>query len=254
MRKILLFVFLLVFGSQLRASPPGTILHSWSVDMAKKTVTLHLINSTGKDITAYSINIKETYGQHVNEHEFSTDSVGLMLNIQDLAGTADGDNLRKLYGNGTFQSGTNHDEVIHVQPGMTTFDATLEVVIYADKTVETTNPEALNRALSSRKAYADTLQAANQVIQKALANPNDPNPHQTAAQQIEQLQSGWANKNHSANFNAGAFQEVLTDLQYAPTASKAAGKSVREYLNDYIAKKNQRATALLDHAKLGGAQ
>jgi hypothetical protein len=229
---------------------PGTILQAWDIDAAKNIVTLHLVNTTGKDITAYNIKIKETYGTSVNEHEYSTDTVELMLNIQDLAGTPRGEQLRQMYGNGTFQAGRTRDEVLHVQPGLTNFEATLDTAIYADKTAETTNQEALDRALTARKGFAYTIQMTNEIIKKALANAQDSTPQETAAKEIEQLRRTWEAHRHQDNLNAGALQAVLNDLKNAPSQNTAA------FLNDYVAKKDQRASVLLEHAapKVGGVQ
>lgn len=227
----------------LRAGPPANILHSWDIDAAKNTVTLHLINTTGKDITAYNIKIRETYGPHTVEHEISRDTVALMFNIQDLAGTEAGERLQKQFGNGTFASGTNTDEVVHVQPGLTDFSATVDAVIYADKTVETSNPEALKRLLDARASFASTILAGNGIIQRAIANPDDPNPAETALKQIQALES-----HHQGN--AGALHELSEDLKRAESVI-LQGQSVRDYLTGYVAKRNERAARLQEHAKAG---
>src|SRR5207244_7655701 len=89
---------------------PGAVVQSWSHDATNNTVTLHIANTGGKDITAWNIKIKETYGNNVNEHEYSTDTLQMMLNVQESAGTADGERLRQQFGNGTFAAGTSRDE------------------------------------------------------------------------------------------------------------------------------------------------
>jgi len=220
----------------------GAVVLSRDYDAAKNTVTLHILNTSGKDITAFSIKIKETYGANVNEHEYSTDTVGLMLNIQDLAGTPRGEQLRQQFGNGTFQSGTNRDEVMPVQPGLTNYEAALDTVIYADKTAETTNWEALDRALNARKAFASTMRMTNEIIKKALANAQDTAPQETAAKEIEQLRRTWEAHHHQENLNAGALQAVLNDLKNSPPQDTAV------FLSDYVTKKDRRAAVLLEHA------
>src|SRR2546422_9276249 len=98
-------------GPSLQGASLRAVVQSSAYNATNNTVTLRLVNTSGKDITAFSIKIKETYGAHVNEHEYSTDTLELMLNIQDLAGTEDGERLRQQFGNGTFQSGTSRDEI-----------------------------------------------------------------------------------------------------------------------------------------------
>jgi hypothetical protein len=237
----------LAFATSLRAGPLGAMLQSWDIDSTKNAVTLHLFNSSGKDITAYSITIKETYGQQVNEHQYSEDMVGVMLRIQDPT-EIHRDELREMYhGNGAWEPGTSHDQVLFVQPGLTGFEAALDVVVYADKTAEATNRDALERAMTTRKAIAQTLQAANEAIKQALSNPTDESPHETAIKEIEGLQKNWEDS-HEGNFNARAFDGAILDLKNAPLAAAALHRTLPDYLS-YLASQNSgRASALLEHA------
>jgi hypothetical protein len=238
----------LAFAVSLRAEPFGAMLQSWDIDSTKNTVTLHLFNSSGKDITAYSITIKETYGAQVNEHPYYEDMVGLMLRMQDPTEIHQ-DELREMYhGSGTWEPGTRHDQVLFIQPDLTDFEATLDVVVYADKTAETTNRDALERVMAVRKAIAQTLQAASEAIKQALANPADQSPHETAMKEIEVLQKHWEDSHHEGNFNAGAFDNAILDLDNAPLAAAALHRTLPDYLS-YLASQNSgRASLLLEHA------
>ena len=238
----------LAFATSLRAGPFGVMLQSWDIDSTKNAVTLHLFNSSGKDITAYNITIKETYGQQVNEHEYYEDMVGVMLRIQDPT-EIHRDELAEMYhGNGTWEAGASHDQVLFVQPGLTGFDATLDVVVYADKTAETTNRDALERTMTTRKAIAQTLQAASEAIKQALSNPTDESPHETAIKEIEGLRKNWEDSHHEGNFNAGAFDGAILDLENAPLAAAALHRTLPDFLS-YVASQNSgRASSLLEHA------
>lgn len=238
----------LAFATSLRAGPLGAMLQSWDIDSTKNAVTLHLFNSSGKDISAYNITIKETYGQQVNEHQYYEDMVGVMLRIQDPT-EIHRDELAEMYnGNGTWEAGTIHDQVLFVQPGLTDFEATLDVVVYADKTAETTNRDALERAMTTRKAIAQTLQAASEAIKQALSNPIDESPQETAIKEIEGLRKNWEDSHHERNFNAGAFDGAILDLENAPLAAAALHRTLPDYLS-YLASQNSgRALSLLEHA------
>lgn len=238
----------LAFATSLRAGPLGSMLQSWDIDSTKNAVTLHLFNSSGKDISAYNITIKETYGQQVNEHQYYEDMVGVMLRIQDPT-EIHRDELAEMYnGNGTWEAGTSHDQVLIVQPGLTDFEATLDAVVYADKTAETTNRDALERAMTTRKAIAQTLQAASEAIKQALSNPTDESPHETAIKEIEGLRKHWEDSHHEGNFNAGAFDGAILDLENAPLAAAALHRTLPDYLS-YLASQNSgRALSLLEHA------
>ena len=237
----------LAFATSLRAAPFGAMLQSWDIDSTKNTVTLHLFNSSGKDITAYNITIKEAYGQQVNERQYYEDMVGLMLRIQDPTEIHQ-DELREMYhGNGTWEAGATHDQVLFIEPGLTNFEATLDVVVYADKTAETTNRDALERTMTERKAIAQTLQAASEAIKQALSNPIDQSPQETAVKEIEGLQKQWEDS-HEGNFNAGAFDRAILDLQNAPLAAAALHRTLPDYLSYLGSQNSARASSLLEHA------
>ena len=51
----LALVLSLALATSLRAGPLGAVVLSWDIDSTKNTVTLHMGNKSGKDITAYNI-------------------------------------------------------------------------------------------------------------------------------------------------------------------------------------------------------
>jgi len=127
-------------------------------------------------------------------------------------------------------------------------EAAITVVLYADKTAEATDQDALNRAISARKAAASTMQSTTEIIKRALANTQDASPHETAAKEIEALRVKWEAQHHATPFDAGVLQAVLTDLKNVPSISAKQNINAAAYLSDYVAKKGQRATVLLEHA------
>jgi len=80
---ITVFVKALALGAStsLHASPPnGAVVQTWSYDPRTNTVTLKIVNTSHKDITAFNIAIKETYANgHVEEHEMLEELVGKIV-------------------------------------------------------------------------------------------------------------------------------------------------------------------------------
>ncbi len=257
-KPVLTLILITAFAAvpQAQSSPPqiGAVVQTWHYDPTSNTVTLRILNTSGKDITAWDIKIKETYANGVNEHNYSTDLLQLMLNVQDAG--ADGEWLRQQFGNGTFQAGTSRDEILHVQPALKNYEATMDAVIYADKTAETTDQSALDRAVTARKVAASTMQQANEIIKRALANSQDASPHEAAAKQIGELRGKWEAQHHATPLDAGVLHAVLTDLKNVPIISTQQNTNAAAYLSDYVARKGHRAAVLLEHAtpKVGGAQ
>lgn len=240
-------------AASLRAGPLGAVIVSWDIDSAKNTVTLHMVNNSGKDITFYNISIKETYGQDVDDRQYSEDLLGIMLRIKDPA-DIHRDELRQMYGNGTWEAGTPREQVLIVRPGLTGYEAVLDAVTYADNTAQTTNPDALQRELTARESSAQTLLAANDAIKHALSNPTDQSPNETAKKEIEDLRTQWE-VTRTGHFNPGPADRVILELDDAPHIAAALHQTLSDHLNYLVARNSRRAAWLLEHAapKVEGA-
>jgi len=219
----------------------GAVVVSHDYDAAKNMVTPHMLNQSGKDITAYNVMVKETYSTgQVHEHQTGAEMIARMLLIADPPDAIAKNWIEKHPdGNGTWQAGTTRDQLVGLQPGLNlkTFEATIDTVIYADRTAETTNPDGLKRLLDGRKGYASMLEAGSKTTRDALDDPNDTAPHKTARKKME----------------AG---EVALDLENAPAMAERAGKPLRDYLSDMAAHKSHRAQLMREHTNVtvGGAK
>lgn len=236
----------LAFATSQRAGPLGAVLVSWDIDSSKNTVTLHMVNNSGKDITFYNVSIKETYATGgINEHQYSQEMPNVSFLFNDPT-YPHHESLREHYhgGNGTWQAGTIKNTVIPVSPGLTEFQAVIDAVTYDDNTAETTNTDALQRELGNRKGAAEMLRATNEVIRKALANTADKSPHETAAKEIE------------GDHPDGTSSRVAMDLREAPAMAAHFNKSLREYLEAMIARNEKLASNDLSSStpKNGGTQ
>ena len=145
-------IFLLVVSSiaayPARGQVKGAVILSHDYDAAKNMVTLHMLNQSGKDITAYDIAVTETYpGKAPHTHWVGSEMVGVFLSIadptdihhQDLVESLSHGDSFQAGPNGTWQAGTTHDDLVGVAPhGVTNFEATIDTVIYADRTAAQT--------------------------------------------------------------------------------------------------------------------
>jgi hypothetical protein len=249
---ILFLVAVFCVAPTLRAGPLGAVVVSHDYDAAKNLVTLHMLNQSGKDITAYNILVRESYTNgRVIEHQVGQEMLGAMLTIADPTDPHHEDMRRaKNGGNGTWEAGTTREQLVGLQPGLTlaTFEATLDTAIYADKTAETTNKDALNRLLADRKNDATTLESTSKVLRNALANLSDATPHETARKEIEAT-----GKTLERSGVSGA---VSLELQNSSYFAERAGKPLRDYLAALAAHQSHRAQLLREHANVtvGGAK
>ncbi len=219
-------------------------------------VTLVIVNTSNKDITAYNISIMETYADgHVNRHQLMTDSAGVLATIQEMQGTAGEAILRKQVGDGLLHPGASRNELIGVQPGLVDFAAVVDVVAYADLTAEATNNDGLRRLLEERKASVASTKMANEIIQAALANPNDADPAATAAKGIQDRITVWKAQQHTTlDFEQGVAMGVVEELK---AISSHPSTDKRNALTEYLAKSEKRVATFSPHAQLtktGGPQ
>jgi hypothetical protein len=251
-----LMLFAVVFTPLLRASPPiGAVVQTWHYDPQTNLVTAEIVNVSHKDITGYNISIKETYADgHVSSHELMADTAGVPAFLQELQGTVGEENLRMQLrsaggtGDGMFHPGESRKEIIGVQPGLQNFEAVIDVVAYADQTAEAPNNAALQRLLEERKASVASTQMANEIIQAALADPNDADPAATAAKEIQDRITVWkAQKHTTVDFEPGVAKGVIEELR-AISSHPLTDK--RNALTQYLTKSEKRLATFSPYAQL----
>ena len=162
------------FVVPLRASP-GAVTLSWDYDATAKVVTIHLLNATNKDITAYAINVTIMHPDgNADTTERIADFLPLMASNADVPGND----------KGTFAAGTSFDTPVPQTKEVTNVIIVLDVVAYLDGTAEVHNKEVFDHILAMRKALLLATQQASQAITKALTSPD---PKTAAVEEIKRL-------------------------------------------------------------------
>jgi len=226
----------------------GAAVQTWHYDPLKNLVTLQIVNTSHKDITAFNIAIKETYADgRVDKHELLEELVGKMLAFKELQGTSHEASFRKQYGDGAFHPGEVHDELVPVQPGFTNIEAVIDVVTYIDGTADSSNNDGLQRIVDERKATVASRKMATDIIKSALADPSDTDPATTAARKIKDRATVWrATKHTTVDLDPVVLETISAEL----TAKK------RDALQKIVDRENATISMLSVHAavKAGGPQ
>ena len=257
--KIVYVVLLsLMFVASVQAQSPGAVgteVQSWHYDPVANVVTLKIVNTSHKDITAFNIAIKETYADgRVEQHEMLEDFVGKILAAKELQGdhSRGAEAFRKMYGDGALHPGEVHDELMGVQPGLNKVEAVVDVVTFIDGTAQSNNKDALGRIVEERQATVDSQKIATEIIQAALADPNDPDPSMTAAKKIQDRATVWNAQQHTKlDLDTVLLESIANELK---TASRSANK--RDALQQIVNREQARSSVLSVHAavKAGGPQ
>jgi hypothetical protein len=245
-------VFCIAFASSLKASPIGAVVQSWQYDPQANAVTVRIANISGKDITAFNMSVTETFADHsVSTHELLDDMLSAMLFVQQIKGTPDEDRIRKQLGNGTLAAYQSRDQVFNYAKGkvVTDFQATIDVVAYADGTAEATNAPALERLREHRSADVRSHQKANQILKEVLADSTIQNPTDEAVARLQRFLSAQPQSNN--DIESGTIEAIVRDVKSAPRVAAARHVSEAEYLKQYAAEKDQHISMLSKHAQLG---
>jgi len=203
---VLCLAFAIRISGQTQVQKPPVEL-TWSYDAQKKTLTLHLANHSGKDITAYNISIAERYADgstnyadgrpnDIHDHQIMEE----MLNTLVLA---NGER-----GSGTFAAGTIRDQVIPEAKVISDVEAIVDMVIYADSTIDVQNDRAFRQLLAMRQGQLLALEKVNEVIKRVLADPNVSSPVSVTLTELTQLADSLGVKKNSTPEDPEANEEM----------------------------------------------
>lgn len=166
--SILFFALLLpTVNAQDRSPHMGVVIQN-TVDSAdKSSSTVHLLNISGKEVTAFSLAVNQT----LPDGKTFTPS----LNMCDLLGDY-------LSTGKAFSPDTTYDTQVGQADGTTLVVA---AVIYADGTAQVQNQDSFERILNNRKAHLHALEKVDEAIEKVLADPAAEHPTASVVAQLK---------------------------------------------------------------------
>ncbi len=254
MKRVLLAVVLLFSAQVARAGPLGAEVQTWHYDSQKNFVTVRIVNTSQKEITAFNLSVEVTLASGVSQFQVTHDLLNIAVVLDRFKDTPDEPRLRARLGLGAIPVGGSYDEKITVLAGLKDFKAVLDVVAYADKTAESANPAALQRLIAARTAMANSIQKANELITSAIADSTDTSPHTTASSRVQNLFSAWKATPHYdvIDMNGGELTGIIRELNQVPSVKGDVSET--EYLRSYIAAKAKEQATWRDQAQLTGGQ
>jgi hypothetical protein len=224
----------------------GARVQGVQVDADKNTATIHLVNGSSKDISAYVVSVKvKCVSGRTNYSELLVDLLPLMMTKLEQSQASS-------MSEGAFHAGEARDEVANLAADpsdpATKADAEVIAMVYSDRTAEAQSAEALERVLALRRGIALARQEATEIINKAVGNPGETHPSAVAAEGIRQL--ALRSKTEHTGELQTEFLVILDDLQRAPSDSLQSGVNERDYLTRYVARATQRASTALAHSQI----
>jgi len=238
-RKIitLLSLFLFAFASSSRASPIGAVVQSSRYDAAKQVITFSLLNTSHKDISAYSMRVHVTHPDGtVGMWEYGGDFLPFMIAT----------------GGGAFAAGSTFTVDVPVgEQQVQSASAMVDVVVYADASADVLNKQVFESIASARKGRVVGLQKANEILQAALADPNDPHPSITVAAKLKALAKQYETNPPKGYEDAGlGLLDAATNISNAPKSLTGRSDKEDAYLQALIKTHEKRISFLLPHTQL----
>jgi hypothetical protein len=252
LKRLRYFMLFLTLAVPLRASPPmGAMVQNSHYDPIKRTMTFSVVNVSRKDITAFSLQLRETFADGTEAtSEFTLDFLpGMISTIEQ------GHEIEPGGGNGAFAPGaTRNTQEFSQSPGGQKLSATVDMVAYADGSTDVLNERSFRALVLRRKGDVLAMRKVDELLRAALADPKVDHPSVTVAAQLKGLAVALQNKTLSADnpedYVGSGFVDAIQDISHAPTIP--GGRSGKEdgYLLTLIRTHENRISLLLPHTQL----
>jgi nucleoside 2-deoxyribosyltransferase len=244
--KCALAVFVLLSASLAPAAVSGAKVLGVEVDAHNSTATIHLLNTSSKDISAYVLSFDAIYGNgRVDHSEILVDLLPLMMTrVNQIPGASLGD--------GSLRSAEARDEVENLaaetRNPLTRADATVIAVVYVDRTADAQSGTALERVLALRRGIALARNESADVINKATMNRGEAHPSAVAADGIRKIVL--RSKADHTGESVTELLSIVDDMLRAPSEALGLGISERDYLTRYARESAVRGSTALTHAQV----
>ncbi len=240
--------------SKLPNSLPGVVIESWRYDPLQKTLTLHLVNHSHSDVTAFNISIAEKYADGSTNPWYAE---GIPHNLQDSQMMEDMLNLMNQPDRKAFAAGTAHDQVMYgKEKDIADIEAVVDVVAYADGTADVLNNDrAFRNLVAERKGRLLAMEKVTEVIKRVLSDPMVSDPVSAAVNELlpfaESLDAKTKNRSPEVAENnvARNLQGDIQNLQRMQQ-DKMSGTARRESLVGYVEYYEKRIALMKPHCEL----
>jgi hypothetical protein len=239
--------------SKLPDSLLGVVIESWHFDPQDKTLTLHLVNHSHKEVTAYNISIAERYADGSTNPWYAE---GIPHNLQDSQMMEDMLNLMNQPNRKAFAAGTTHDYVMYGQEkDIVDIEAVVDMVVYADGTADVPNNDrAFRNLVAERKGGLLAMEKVTDVIKRALADPMVSDPVSAALKELlpfaESLNAKTKNGSPEVAENNVA-RNLQGDIQNLKRMQQEkTGATQRESLTRYVEYEEKWIALLKPHCEL----
>lgn len=153
---------------------------TWDYYPQPKSLVLHLVNNSGKDIAAYNITVKSKYADGTHDDpcclQHTYNMLRRLVEIQTAKDPAAVARRDRELGDGIFAASTTRDLVLKETKDISDVEAIVDVAFYTDATFDEHNAGTFKLMLASRQRQLLTIKSVYSAIEKALADKADDHP------------------------------------------------------------------------------
>ena len=227
--RVLFLLFVSLISAGVARSHPlsGAVVQTWNYDPQSRLITIRILNTSDKDITALGIAANFTLTDKAGQDQVShvillPDFLVQKVLLDMVRGTPEEDKLRAQIAPEILPAGGTYEEKTGVPPGFKDFSATIDVVVYADKTAETTNPSALQVLIDTRKGRAAAIQKAQHIMAEY------PDRLEAAAAAQKALDDWRVSSPDHADMNETEFHNIVAQLKQNSDLKNLQARKERE--------------------------
>lgn len=214
---------------------------------AEGMLTLHLMNNSSKDITAYNISISRKYADGTADTPGSSEMMEEMLGaliFQQQIVRPDG---------GVFAAGTSRYEHRPETRDIVDVTAFVDMAIFADATAYVQNERAFKELMAIRKGQLMAMVKVDGVIKHALADPSVSSPVSAVVAELTPLLVNLMSKQRSMEKPEDQ-QEMELQSDLANLRSMQQRKDEREFLTRYAEDLEKRIELMKPHCEVVAAK
>jgi len=258
-KRLLLPVLCLAFGIRISGqtqTQPGPLMITSDYYAEPKTLILHALNNSGRDITGYMVTIRQRNPDGSVDMQgwtgATSDMLSVLVDIQMAKGPIAEEHTRRENGTGLFAAGTTRDiEMYNVD----SLDVTVAAaaVFYADGSFDKREENAFKELLAMRQAQLLAMKKINEITRNVLEDSANDHPVATAITELAKYTVEAMSRKQDSPYDPELDQQMhlqnaIQNLRGMQQPQK--GTTERERLMQYVEEQEKRVTLMEPHCHL----
>jgi hypothetical protein len=241
---------------------------TWDYYAQPKTLIVHALNNSGKDISGYTILIRYKNPDGTIDKggrtEYTTDMLSVLITTQMAKDPAVSERIRlestvfNAPGNGIFVAGETRDMTLPGIDSGSEIDITYGAVFYTDTTFDEQDADAFKRLLANRQGELLVIRKTNEAVKNALADPANEHPASAAIAELTKAAieaathkaDGPYDPEQNLQWSLQSAIQNLRNVQQQQVYGEQKGKTERERLAQYVEEQEKRIELMTPHCHL----